>query len=185
MRIIGGIFKGRKLKFPKRKTTRPTSSKVREALFNIIMSRVSDCVFVDLFAGSGAVGLEALSRGARFVIFIEKDVRACGIIKQNIKNLGIDENKTLIICDDAISGLKKLEKKRYSFDIIFIDPPYYKKMIKPCLSFLKSSAQMSSDAIIILQYSKDEIISTKDFIVNKEKKYGRTFLSFLTRSENI
>lgn len=185
MRIIGGTFKGRRLKFPKRKTTRPTSSKVREALFNIIMSRVSDSVFVDLFAGSGAVGLEALSRGAKFVIFIEKDARACGVIKQNIKNLGIDKCKTLIICDDAISGLKKLEKKGYSFDIIFIDPPYYKNMIEPSLSLLKSSNLMNSDAIVILQYPKDEIISTEDFIVTKDKKYGRTFLSFLTRSESI
>lgn len=182
MRIVGGMFKSRRLKFPKQKTTRPTSSKVREALFNIIMSRIPDSVFVDLFAGSGAVGLEALSRGAKFAIFIEKDVRACDIIKQNIKNLGIDESKILIICDDAISGLKKLEKKGYSFDIIFIDPPYYKKMIKPCLDLLKSSELLNSGAITVLQYPKDEIIDTQDFIIVKNKKYGRTILSFLTRS---
>lgn len=185
MRIIGGNFKGRRLKTPKRSTTRPTPDKVREALFNIIRDKVIDCIFVDLFAGSGAVGLEALSRGAKFAIFIEKNFYVCKIIKQNLKTLGIPDNKSLVICDDSISGLKKLEKKGYDFDIIFIDPPYYEKQIEPCLNFMRSGNLLTPSSIIILQYPKDDIVDINGFTKIKEKRYGRNMLSFITRSENF
>lgn len=185
MRIIGGTFRGRRIKTPKRSTTRPTPDRVREALFNIIRNKVIDCIFVDLFAGSGAVGLEALSRGAKLAIFIEKNFYACKIIKQNLKTLGISNDKSLVICDNVISGLKKLEKKGCSFDIIFIDPPYYKKEIEPCLNLLKSGNLLNPRSIITLQYPKDDIVDINDFTKIKEKKYGRNILSFITRSENI
>ncbi len=120
LKISGGVYKNRRLKTPKGKTTRPTSELVRAALFNIIQSQIEEANFLDLFAGTGAMGLEALSRGAKHATFIESDKAALKTLHENIALLDVKE-KTTVIPGNVLVHLKKLTTK---FDLIFMDPPY-------------------------------------------------------------
>lgn len=121
IRIVGGQFKNKRLNSPP-KTTRPSSNKLRESLFNICQNHINETFFLDLFAGSGAIGLEAISRGASFVCFIEKNKQAISCIRENIKLLEV-KDKTKVIQGNVLDALKKMNSD-YQYDIIFIDPPY-------------------------------------------------------------
>lgn len=142
---------------------RPTSSKVRQALFNILYD-VSDVSFLDLFAGTGEVGLEALRRGAKTVVFVEKDKNVCKKLKEKLSKY----KNTKLICVDALSFLKK---SKDTYDIIFADPPYdfkgYDKLIKLALN------RLNSGGIFILEHRKE-----KDFDADDKRIYGETVLSF-------
>lgn len=118
--IISGIFKGRKIKTVPSLSTRPSLSKCRAALFNICQTKISGSCFLDLYAGSGAIGIEALSRGASFAIFVENNKKAAKCIKENIALLKV-EDKSELICQDVFLALKKIKQK---VDIVYIDPPY-------------------------------------------------------------
>lgn len=120
LKILGGEFKGRLLKAPSEKTTRPTQGVLRAAVFNMCQQEIQGASFLDLFAGSGAMGLEALSRGASHACFVEKDRAAAACIKENIELLKV-KDRAEVFCSDALSALSKMEKP---FDIIYIDPPY-------------------------------------------------------------
>jgi len=120
LRIVGGQFKGRSLKTPKGSGTRPTQAMLREAVFNICQSEIADARFLDLFAGSGAMGLEALSRGAAHVTLIERNRSAVASIRENIAALQVASQVTLVACD-AKMGIERLETP---FDILYLDPPY-------------------------------------------------------------
>lgn len=126
MYIIGGSQKNRRLFTPKGMTTRPTSSRLRETLFNICQHKIQGAYFLDLFAGSGAIGLEGLSRGAAFCTFIDNSKESINIIRKNIEELSFQKN-TLVSQGDVFSMLQLLERKKMSFDIIYVDPPYEKK----------------------------------------------------------
>ncbi|MEP6715029.1 MAG: 16S rRNA (guanine(966)-N(2))-methyltransferase RsmD [Terriglobia bacterium] len=121
MRVIAGEFRSRKLLTPEGHETRPTSDRLRETLFNILASEVEDCVFVDAYAGSGAVGIEALSRGARLAIFIEKDRRAVDVIERNIASLKLEARARVI------RGPVLLNLENTNAGIVFLDPPYPKE----------------------------------------------------------
>jgi len=123
LRIVAGKFKGRLLKAPKSNSTRPTQGMLREAVFNICQMEVPDTRFLDLFAGSGAMGLEALSRGASHATFVEQNRQAASCIKENIATLQLEEQST-IIPTDATRAIAILTKQSSQFDIIYIDPPY-------------------------------------------------------------
>lgn len=123
LRIIGGLFKGRILKTPKSSSTRPTQGMLREALFNICQNEIEGALFLDLFAGSGAIGLEALSRGALHVTFVEQNREAICAIKENIEFLHV-ENQTQIIPTTATRAIGALRKQASLFDLIYMDPPY-------------------------------------------------------------
>jgi 16S rRNA (guanine966-N2)-methyltransferase len=125
MRIIGGKFRSRVLKSSKGLALRPTSDRLRETLFNILGERVAGSLFIDLFAGTGAVGIEALSRGAREVVFIEKHGPTAGLIKKNLQTLEI-ANGARVLALDAVHGLAVLNKEQSGdkADIVFLDPPY-------------------------------------------------------------
>lgn len=123
LRIIAGQARGRRLRTPKGRTTRPTGDRVREALFNILGQDVIDSVFLDLFAGSGAVGLEALSRGARKVVFVENNRRALDCLLLNLSETGF-KGKGQIIAVDVRRALINLNRQGLKFNIIYIDPPY-------------------------------------------------------------
>lgn len=120
LRILSGAFKGRILKSPSEKTTRPTQGVLRSAVFNICQADIEGARFLDLFAGSGAMGLEALSRGAKSATFVEKDKKAASCIKENIALLGVSE-RSEVFSTDAMTALHKMTKP---FDIVYIDPPY-------------------------------------------------------------
>jgi len=178
MRIIGGIHRGRKIKSVKGMSTRPTTDFVREALFNILSDRVVDSHFLDLFAGTGAVGLEALSRGAKKVVFVENNPIACSVINQNLRDLKMVD-KGSIIQSDVIAAIEKLASAGYVFDIIFLDPPYYKDYIEKTLKALRDF--VIAEAIVAVQHPKDELFNFDGFINYKNKKYGKNALTFLVK----
>jgi 16S rRNA (guanine966-N2)-methyltransferase len=132
MRIIGGVFRGRLLHAPKGDQTRPSSSLVRKALFDICKNEIVDAEFLDLFAGSGAMGIEAISRGAKFCTFVDKSPLACRTIKQNIESLSI-KDQTEVFCSPIERALETFKRKHRRFSLIFLDPPYGKDLLPPIL----------------------------------------------------
>ena len=125
MRIIAGKYRGRKLKTPPSLETRPTSDRLRETLFNILAPRIKGARFLDLCAGSGAVGIEALSRAAAHATFVDQSRKMCALIEENLETLGIDEGEVDVVSAEALVLLRRLAKKEGEpFDIIFFDPPY-------------------------------------------------------------
>lgn len=158
LKINGGKFRGIKLSSPSGNKTRPTSDMLREAVFNIAQHKIQDSLFLDLFAGTGAMGLEALSRGAMKSIFIEKDRTAINCIKENIEKLSLKEEATLLPLD-ILSALKKL--KEIKFNIIYMDPPYgdhnkqtfAEELVEKILTFLDSSDLIENSTWIFLEFS--------------------------------
>jgi 16S rRNA (guanine966-N2)-methyltransferase len=123
MRIIGGKFRSRRLKSPGKLLMRPTSDRLRETLFNVLGPAVKDSLFLDLYAGTGAIGIEAISRGAREVIFAEAHAVAAQLVRENLKSLGIDDGFE-VMEGDAVRALEKIAKRHLLADFIFLDPPY-------------------------------------------------------------
>lgn len=146
LRIIAGKFKGFPLKTPKSPTTRPTQGMLREAVFNICQNTIEGASFLDIYAGSGAMALEALSRGAAYAALIEKNKGAIACIKENIKNLHV-EDQTKIIATDVFSALKRIEQQ---FDIIYIDPPY-ETSIAPLIEQIIQSKMLHADALLFIE----------------------------------
>lgn len=186
MRIIGGIAKGRALNFPAESKERPTSDFLREALLNLLGS-VSGKLFLDLYAGSGSVGLEAASRGAKEVCFIEKNKILAAVAQKNIENCGF-EKKCCIINTDIRSGLNNLFKKKCKFDIIFADPPYNNDLVETTLKLLKEYPVFNERALIVIQHSVREYLGS--FLTASvsgetvwhqidQRKYGDNAISFL------
>lgn len=183
MKIVAGKNKGNKLKYLKDVSVRPTSHKVREALFDVIKPYIDGAVLLDLFAGVGAIGIEALSRGAKKVIFIDNNIKCVKIIK---KNLEITRNVKfgLIFKKEYLSGLKLLEKKKYLFDCIFMDPPYNKGLVNVVLSEISKLSILKKDGIVIVQHHKEELIDRNldKLKLVKQKKYSESLLSFIRMS---
>ncbi len=169
MNIIGGIAKGHKIFAPD--NIRPTRGKVREALFSII--DVQNKAFLDLFAGSGAVGVEALSRGAARVFFVERSRKAANYIKRNLEKTKL---KGEIINKSVSATLDNLDEK---FDFVFMDPPYKTDLIMKTLK--KIDAVLKKDSIIIVERPSDEELEYNGFEIFKSKIYGDTSLTFLKR----
>lgn len=172
MRIVSGKLGGRKIIVPS--NIRPTLEKVREAVFSMI--DVKDKKFLDLFAGSGAMGIEAYSRGAKEICFIEKNDRIISILKNNLKDLNVIGR---VIKGNVFSILKTLDEK---FDVIFLDPPYDEGYIQKTLDFLKDISE--DDTIIIIESSKRETFKLNGFKKIKEKKYGDTIITILKGIKN-
>jgi 16S rRNA (guanine(966)-N(2))-methyltransferase RsmD len=155
MRIIGGKAKGRIINFPSDSQERPTSDFLREALFNILGS-VENNSFLDLYSGSGSVGLEAASRGARKVILIEKNKKIAAMAKQNIVTCNFLDN-CQIMNADVKSGVYDLGKRGDKFDIVFADPPYNNGFIAESLGLLAEISLLSDEGVIVLQHSTREM----------------------------
>lgn len=172
MNIIGGIAKGQKIFAPK--NIRPTRAIVRESLFSII--QVTDKTFIDLFAGSGAVGIEALSRGALKVIMVERSRKAVEYIQRNLEKTGFD---AVVINKSVESVLNTLDIKA---DFVFIDPPYQGYNIKKALQ--KIERILKDDSIIIIEYQTGKVPSHDGFKVIKNKTYGDTSLLILKNEKS-
>jgi 16S rRNA (guanine(966)-N(2))-methyltransferase RsmD len=179
MRIIGGEVKGRILSFPSRSKERPTSDFLRETLFNLLGS-LQGKIFLDLFAGSGSVGLEAASRGAQEVYLIEKNKNLIEVIKNNIQTCSL-EQKCRVIGADVVIGLRNLFKKKYEVDIIFADPPYNRNLAGRTLTSLNKYRILREGGIVVIQHSTKENCSElldENIYQIKQKKYGENVLTF-------
>jgi 16S rRNA (guanine966-N2)-methyltransferase len=158
MRVIAGKFRSRPLTAPRGFDTRPTSDRLRETLFNVLAARIEDAAFLDLYAGSGANGIEALSRGANRVVFVEKATPAIAAIRANLQALGIREGHQLET-RSAAASVKRLNEQGQHFDLIFLDPPYqaaeeYALVLgllgNPC------SAALADDAVVIAEHHRKQ-----------------------------
>lgn len=180
MRVIAGKYRSRIIKMPKGVKVRPTKDRIREALFNIIGESIWGATVLDAFAGSGAFGIEALSRGAKRVVFIDKDKRCIETIKENLKNLGIKEGDVSIIRMDAFRAFYVLEGSHEKFNIVLLDPPYYKDMAKKSLNKLDGRDILTSHCIIVAEHYKDDILPKKlnNITSYRTVGYGDVCLTF-------
>ncbi len=172
------MAKGRTLHFPSGSKERPTSDFLRETLFNLL-GPLQNKTFLDLFAGSGSVGLEAASRGAQGTFFVEKNKHLVEVIKKNIQTCCLDKN-CRIIAGDIEFGLLDLFRKKYEFDIIFADPPYNRDLVKATLRFLSKNHVLRKDGIIVIQHSIKETFSDSNDNIYQtdQRKYGDNALTF-------
>ena len=181
-RVVTGRFRGAVLQAPEGDRTRPTTDKVKEALFSIIQSYVPGSEFLDLYSGSGQIGIEALSRGAAKAVFIENNKKALAVIKENLEKTHLSENAE-IIASDAVSALIRLEHTGPA-DVIFIDPPYNRGYELQVLKLLSSSGLVGEDTLVVVEASNetglDEIAST-GFNILKTKDYRTNRHIFLLK----
>ncbi len=180
LRIIGGEKKGRKLLSVKGRTTRPTADRMRESLFNILSTRVIGSNVIDLYAGTGALGLEALSRGAATAVFIDNNRNALSVIKQNIQTCDFGKQSNIIKWNILIN-LKCLEAQARCFDLVFMDPPYDTQCVHQTIVDLKHSNALNNGAMIVVEHSPEEEIPEEflEFEIIDKRRYGRTLFSFL------
>lgn len=181
MRVIAGAAKGRRLRVPKRKGVRPTSEYLREALFDILGSSVRGVHFLDLYAGSGAVGIEALSRGAAEVIFLEQDPTCLQVLRENVEMTGL--RKRRVVAGDVLRALPRLARQGESFDIIFLDPPYGTDLAIRTLDVLASGDLLRPSGVVIVEHFAKEPLPQRIGMLyrTREKAHGQTVLSFYGR----
>ena len=185
MRIISGKARGKKLKSPKNNDIRPTLDRVKESLFNIISSSVRDSVFLDLFCGSAAIGLEALSRGAKMVYFIDNNEESLNLAKENIESCNFDKDNYSMKKMDAFSFISKSSVENIKFDIIYIDPPYGFEKLELLLQEISGSDIMGYGSLLIAETDKnDEVPAEIDGLkVIDQRIYSITKLTFYERTK--
>lgn len=177
MRVIAGKARRLQLKTVEGMNTRPTTDRIKETLFNMINNHVVGTVFLDLFSGSGAIGIEALSRGAEKAYFVENNRKAVDCIKENLKFTKLEDN-AIVLSNDVISALSGLKGSNVTFDVIFMDPPYNKLFEKEVLTFLAKTDLINENTLIIIEASLEtdfsytaelgyEIIKEKTYKTNK------------------
>lgn len=185
MRIIAGKGRSLPLKTIEGSNTRPTTDRIKETLFNMLQSQITDCYFLDLFSGSGQIGLEAVSRGAEYAVFVENNKKAAACIQDNINFTKFQEQCQLIPMD-AIAALRSIEGK-YHFDIIFMDPPYKQEYEKDVLAYLSKSKLIDSDTTIVVEASSDtsfDYLDELDFVLCKLKTYKTNVHAFIRRKDD-
>ncbi|MGH9717327.1 MAG: 16S rRNA (guanine(966)-N(2))-methyltransferase RsmD [Candidatus Acidiferrales bacterium] len=180
MRVIAGKFRSRRLKSPPTLRVRPTSDRLRETIFNVLGPAVEDSLFFDLYAGTGAIGVEAISRGAREVIFLESHAKTASLIRDNLTALGIREGAE-VIQEPAARGLEKLAARHLLADFIFLDPPYNAQdEYMQTLEFLDASHLVAPEGIVIAEHQRK--IDLPDHFVRLERtrllEQGDAALSF-------
>lgn len=181
IRIIGGELRGRKLQTIAGQALRPTSERVRESIFNIIANRVCGARVLDLFAGSGALGIEALSRGAAAAVFVEQRPQAVAVLERNLQKCRLEE-KARVIRWDIRKNLSCLKAIPAGFDLVFMDPPYDRNHIAPALCALEQSGALQKGAGIVIEHSVHEAppAANDRFCLTDQRTYRKTLVSLLT-----
>ena len=171
MRVISGKARGLKLNTPKNEDVRPTTDRVKESLFNIINPYVMDNNVLDLFAGTGSLGIECLSRGAHKCVFVDKSKESMAIVKSNIKKARV-ENESTTLNIDFKSAVTSLGRQGEKFTIIFMDPPYYKNMFIDALSSVDENNLLEEDGIIVVEHDTKDSLPKKmlEDYIKAEKK---------------
>lgn len=183
MRVIAGSARRLQLKTLDGIDTRPTTDRIKETLFNMISPYLYNCTFLDLFSGSGGIGIEALSRGAKEAVFVEKNSKAMACIKDNLKVTRL-EDKAVVLTQDVVTALRQLEGKK-EFDYIFMDPPYNRGLEEKVLEYLSKSALVHEDTVIIVEASKETDFAYLEeigFTLLKEKIYKSNKHVFLEKA---
>ena len=182
MRVISGASRGKKLIALDSQNTRPTLDRVKEALFNIIQNKVRDSVVLDLFSGTGALGIEALSRGAKEAVFCDNSKDAIKVITKNIENTKNLE-KSIIINKDYNEALEKLSNKK--FDLVFLDPPYKTNFVIIAIQKIIMSNLLTEDGIVIVETDditkENEILKIQNIEIFDKRKYGSVWLIFIRK----
>lgn len=181
MRIISGKARGTNLYTLPGKTTRPTLDRVKESVFNIIQNDIKNSVFLDLFSGSGAIGLEAASRGAKKVVLCDSSKQAISIIKKNIEKTHL-EDSVVVYSSDFQECLKKLTKEK--FDLIYLDPPYKTDFVIKSIDLILKLDLVNENSVIIVETDDETTINKLENLKMKitgKKKYGRAYVVFLKK----
>ncbi len=180
MRIIAGTCKRKSINSVPGMDTRPTSDRIRESIFNILRDTVREAVVLDLFAGTGAFGLEALSRGAEQALFIDTAPAAIKTIRSNIASCGF-EDRTTAKKWDAVRDLNCLKHHAPPFSLVFLDPPYGKGWIRPALLHLAAASCLAPDAVLVIEHTSNEREWNEIpyFFPHDQRKYGKTLVSFV------
>lgn len=182
MRVIGGEYKGRRLDFPKDPAIRPATDRIKEMIFNVLGQDLDGWTVLDVFAGMGSIGIEAISRGAKKSVFIDDYKVAVSYIKKNLKNLGI-QYRAEIIEKGALSALRDIRRREESFDVIFVDPPYNKGLIKNTLLLIDRSDILCPHGYLVMEHAKlEDIPDLKTLTLIRTKKYGFTRVSFFLKN---
>lgn len=180
MRIIGGQLRGKRLSPVRTAAVRPTSDRLREAIFNILSGSIDGAVVLDLFAGTGALGIEALSRGARSAVFVDRNRDAVALITRNIQQCRLEDRST-VFCWDIARNLDCLRGAGQTYDLVFLDPPYNHGLILPALQFLLRYNLLKADANLVVEHSSSEDFSAiaEAIAIADTRKYGKSLVSFL------
>ena len=179
MRIIAGIYRHRQIKQPTVLTSRPTKDAVREAIFSAIGPAINGTIVLDLFAGSGAFGIEALSRGARHAILIDHDAACIRTINENISVIGVSEAE--VWTSDYRAALKRLEATPMKIDVIFLDPPYSNRMCELALGIIMETDILAPSAIIVAETDHRLMVDEAKFSKVRYYKYGKTHVAIMWR----
>lgn len=184
VKVIGGFYKGRKLKTIEGLKTRPTPSMVREAIFDILSEEIKSKNFLDLYAGFGCVGIEALSRGAKFCLFVENNFKTSSVLKENLEMLKL-AGRYQILNMEALKSIKSILNYNLKFDFIFLDPPYSENPFSKFFKILLEEDILSKDGKVIVQHSKkNKIVLLDGLILTREYNYGDTSLTFVKKMKN-
>lgn len=178
MRIISGSARGRKLEAPEGMGTRPTADRFREMLFDTLQFRVRDACFLDLFSGSGAAALEALSRGAASAVLVERDPKALACIQKNIDNTGF-RGQCRVLAEDVQTAVSRLGREQAAFDLIFMDPPYERGWEEQTAAWIREAGILKENGLLIVESSSRTGINLPGWTVVKEKIQRVTKFTFL------
>ena len=183
MQIITGKYKGRKLLSLDTEKTRPTLARVKESIFAMIQGNISDSVVLDLFTGSGAMGIESISEGAKKVYFVDNNIEAKKVLNKNLVNVKEDYEIFILDYQEALKSFKNMGVK---FDLVFLDPPYKSNFGEKAISMLKDLKLLQKDAIIVLEENSKNCLqnSLNGFIIEKSRKYGIVNVSILKYIED-
>ena len=178
MRVIAGLAKGRRLKSPVGLVTRPTTDRIKESIFSILSPYLSGSYVLDLFSGTGNLGIEALSRGAEKAIFVDNNRNSIRVIRENTETTGFKE-KSKILQLEALKAISELAKSGEKYDIIFMDPPYLKGYIVPCIQAIEEGGLLKDEGIIVIEHDSKDIIPDQFIKLKriKNRKYGNTTIS--------
>lgn len=185
MRVIAGTRRSLPLRTVKDDRIRPTTDRVKETLFNMLSPYVPGCRFLDLFAGSGAIGIEALSRGAEEAVFVDASRDSVSVIRENLRFTKLSESAR-VLEEDVTRAIRRLESENRSFGIIFMDPPYGEGLQLRTLEVLKGSPLLDSDTLIVAEALRDTDFSPSEemgYLIIKEKYYGSNKHVWLKRAE--
>jgi 16S rRNA (guanine966-N2)-methyltransferase len=180
MRVISGTLKGRRLMAPTGMAIRPTADRIKESVFNILAGSVQTKRTLDLFAGTGALGIEALSRGAASAVFVDQAKAALAAIRRNIRELGL-EDRSHVIHWNILKNLNCLIPERDAFDLVFMDPPYATDAVSPVLAGLLSCGALAAGARVIIEHSSREpiVLPMGILVLSDQRRFGKTLVSFI------